>query len=383
MLYYQDPYLKETNAIIVEIKDNEVLLDNTIFYPGGGGQPFDTGTMENDKFKTKVIETKKENGKIWHKVEENNFSVGEKVKIKIDWDRRYYFMKAHTGEHILYKAIEKISNVKFEKMVLDEESTLFVSGEVNMDGISQGEDLANSIVKMNVPVKVYYEKIENVTETRMNRERIRDENVRIVEIENFDRSACAGIHVKETGEIGKITVTRIKNGKFTEIKFVVSEKAEKFQNEIFKKARKIYSYLSLNPDNLDKVVELKKEYEDLKENYYQLTLNYFKFNFIDKNGIKINYSLDDPGDFSAKEKIAHDLIENQKNIVILGNSSKGILEILISKDISEKIEIFRNFMKEKNLKGGGKNNFLMLHGDVKEIFQEILNISESISPSTL
>ncbi len=383
MLYYDDPYLRETDAVIMEIKGNEILLDKTIFYPGGGGQPFDTGTIENDFFKTAVLETRKEDGKIWHRVEKNNFKVGEKVRIKIDWDRRYYFMKAHTGEHILYRSIENVSRVNFEKMVLDHESTLFVSGEISLDDISHAEDIANSIIRMNIPVKIYYENIENVSNTRIKRDRIREENVRIVEIENFDRSACAGIHVKQTGEIGKIVVTRVKKGKFTEIKFIVSEKAEKFQDEIFKKARRVYSEFSLNPENFDKIIEIKKDYENVKENYYNLTLKYFKFNSIEINGIKVNYSIDDPGDFLAKERIAHGIIENHGNMVIIGNITRSIVEILVSDDLLKIMEILKNFLNERNLKGGGKNNFLMINGDVGEIFNGILEKIKTISPSTL
>jgi len=383
MLYYDDPYLRETDAIIMEIKGNEILLDKTIFYPGGGGQPFDTGTIEKDFFKTNVLETRKDDGKIWHRVEKNNFNVGEKVRIRIDWDRRYYFMKAHTGEHILYRSLENVSKVKFEKMVLDHESTLFVSGEISLDDISHAEDIANSIIRMNIPVKIHYENIENVINTRIKRERIREENVRIVEIENFDRSACAGIHVKQTGEIGKIIVTRVKKGKFMEIKFIVSEKAEKFQDEIFKKARKIYSEFSLNPENFDKIIEIRKDYENIKENYYNLTLKYFRFNSIEINGIKVNYSIDDPGDFSAKERIAHGIIENHGNMVIIGNIPRSIVEILVSDDLLKITEILKNFINERNLKGGGKNNFLMIHGDVGEIFNQILEKIKTISPSTL
>ena len=99
--YLDDAYIKEFQAKISFISDNKIVLDETYFYPHSGGQPNDTGTLSTSSCIAKVLDVKKENGKIIHLVDTHSFKEGDIVFGNINWDRRYKLMKAHTLTHIL------------------------------------------------------------------------------------------------------------------------------------------------------------------------------------------------------------------------------------------------------------------------------------------
>ncbi|RKX48096.1 MAG: alanyl-tRNA editing protein, partial [Thermotogae bacterium] len=105
-LYYEDAYLKEAKAKVVQIKENALLLDQTIFYPTGGGQPHDTGTING----VSVLDVyKDEGGDIWHVVEDvSPFSIGDEVELKLDWERRHRLMRIHTALHLLDHVLNEI-----------------------------------------------------------------------------------------------------------------------------------------------------------------------------------------------------------------------------------------------------------------------------------
>ena len=105
-LYYENAYLKEAKAKVLEIKDNALLLDQTIFYPTGGGQPHDRGWING----VEVLDVyKDEEGNVWHVVKEpEKFKVGDEVELKIDWDYRYKLMRIHSALHLLEHVLNEV-----------------------------------------------------------------------------------------------------------------------------------------------------------------------------------------------------------------------------------------------------------------------------------
>ncbi|WP_456320754.1 alanine--tRNA ligase-related protein, partial [Palaeococcus sp. (in: euryarchaeotes)] len=105
-LYYEDTYLKEARAKIVDIKENALLLDQTIFYPTGGGQPHDEGTING----VKVLDVyKDEEGDVWHVVEDmSKFDIGDEVELKIDWEYRYKLMRIHSSMHLMDHVLNEV-----------------------------------------------------------------------------------------------------------------------------------------------------------------------------------------------------------------------------------------------------------------------------------
>ncbi|MEM4039856.1 MAG: alanine--tRNA ligase-related protein, partial [Thermoplasmata archaeon] len=109
--FYQEPYLREMEVKVISKKGDLLKFDDTIFYPGGGGQPYDIGIFKGEGFVAEITEVKKLDDGIWHKVKPIDGEIGTSGKIEIDWKRRYYLMKSHTGEHIFYKSLENVMPV--------------------------------------------------------------------------------------------------------------------------------------------------------------------------------------------------------------------------------------------------------------------------------
>ena len=101
LLYLNDAYRTSARAEVTAAEDGRVVLDRTVFYPTGGGQPYDTGTLRWDGGEARVTEVRKEGGDVWHTIEGDAPPVGTAVEAEIDWDRRHRLMRTHTALHVL------------------------------------------------------------------------------------------------------------------------------------------------------------------------------------------------------------------------------------------------------------------------------------------
>src|SRR3990167_8783347 len=110
LLFMQDSYLIEFDATVINANGNEIELDKTAFYPEGGGQPSDVGTIEIDENVYAVVEVKKQNGKIIHTIDKAGLKINEKIHGKIDWTRRYALMRNHTAAHVLSAVMHRETN---------------------------------------------------------------------------------------------------------------------------------------------------------------------------------------------------------------------------------------------------------------------------------
>ncbi len=141
----------EVTNIIAEEGYLLVELDQSIFYPGGGGQPCDLGILESGSFKGHVVEAFRKNGNIIHKVKviEGTVKEGEEITQKIDRERRVRLTRMHTGEHILFKSLEKsLGEISLTKIDLDEEeSSLFITAaDATWEKLLHAEELANAVI---------------------------------------------------------------------------------------------------------------------------------------------------------------------------------------------------------------------------------------------
>lgn len=205
-LYYDNTYIKEFDATVLECipdgEDYRIVLDQTAFYPEGGGQPYDVGTLQ-DLPVHKVLE---KNDTIYHYMK-NPVEVGTTVHGQIDWINRFHNMQNHTGEHILSGLINQTygyDNVGFH--MGSDSITLDMNGMLTEEQLSELELRANDIVFANVPVQTLYPTSEELKELEYRSKKELEGQVRIITVPNADTCACCGTHVKNTGEIGLIKV---------------------------------------------------------------------------------------------------------------------------------------------------------------------------------
>jgi Ser-tRNA(Ala) deacylase AlaX len=241
LLYYKDAYLKEFDAKILKLqKTNEeycIVLDQTAFYPLGGGQPADTGIIKGEKGEIKVSDAKMRNGRVIHIAKGIVGEIKEEDHVKgiIDWDRRYALMLNHTAAHLMTEALRKATSLPIE-IVGSGIDVDKVRLDLAYDGslgplLPEIEKIANEIVKENRPViaktmqreeaQKYVEKFHESLKTLPPQV----QEVRVVEIKDLHACACGGTHLRNTGEIGSIKMLkRGSKGKGVErIEFLAKE----------------------------------------------------------------------------------------------------------------------------------------------------------------
>ncbi len=214
-LYYNDPYLLEFDANVVEAKsvgDNVgLILDKTAFYPTSGGQPNDLGTINDVKLVDCFEE--EESGNVVHVIKEHIGS--QTVHGRIDRDRRLDHMQQHSGQHLLSQAFVELFNWPTLSFHLGSVSCTIdlPTDTVSQQQAQQAEDLANRIVRENRNVGVRYVTQENIAEVGLRKATERTGDIRIIDIAGYDRSACGGTHVRMTGEIGPVFTLGVERAK--------------------------------------------------------------------------------------------------------------------------------------------------------------------------
>ncbi|MBO9129042.1 DHHA1 domain-containing protein [Bacillus sp. 165] len=206
-LYYKDAYIQTfTTHLIQEDYDESgklyAVLENTAFYPTGGGQPHDTGTLNGV-----LVENVEEiNGEIRHYITEK--LQGREISGEINWKRRFDHMQQHAGQHILSAAfIEKFGIPTVAFHLGKEVSTIDIAtADLSPDTAKQAEKLANEIVFQNRPITIRWVDEAEAKKLPLRKAPTVTENIRVVVIEDFDYNGCGGTHPERTGEVGPIKI---------------------------------------------------------------------------------------------------------------------------------------------------------------------------------
>lgn len=198
-----------------------VVLKETCFFPEGGGQPADIGTLGD----ANVLYTYEKDGLIYHLCDEQ-LQIGETVEGKVSFPERFLNMQTHSGEHILSGIALKTYNLKNVGFHMGREfNTIDLDGELDVQQCEMLERRVNEAITSNAPVKVYYPDRDTL-QTIPLRKKPEVEDLRVVEVTGFDYCGCCGTHVAHTGEIGLLKILdsqRYKGG--TRISFICGFKA--------------------------------------------------------------------------------------------------------------------------------------------------------------
>ena len=208
-LYYTDPYLKAFDATLLDTVSHEgrtaLVLDRTAFYPSSGGQPFDVG-MFGDVRVIDVVDD--DEGRVLHVVDRAPSQTS--LHGVIDWTRRFDHMQQHTGQHVLSAAFARLFGVRTESFHMGADySTIDLAREVSAKEIARAEDEANRVVWEDRPVTIRFASADEAASLGLRKESKRDGTLRLIDVEDFDLSACGGTHVARTGAIGIIAVSAV------------------------------------------------------------------------------------------------------------------------------------------------------------------------------
>ncbi|ASJ01384.1 alanine--tRNA ligase [Thermococcus gorgonarius] len=289
-LYYEDPFMKEFDAEVFRVIDDWVVLNQTAFYPEGGGQPYDTGVLVVDGEEVKVTNVQKVGKVILHKVEKPElFKVGAKVHGRLDWDRRIQHMRHHTGTHVLMGALVRVLG----KHVWQAGSQLHTDWarldishykRITEEELREIERLANRVVMENR--KVTWEWLPRTEAEQKYGFRLYQGGVvpgrviRVLKIEDWDVQACGGTHLPNTGLIGPIKILRterIQDG-VERIIFAAGEAAVNWMQETERILKKTAEIFRVPPEKVPETAErffnewkqAKKEVEKLRKELAKL-----------------------------------------------------------------------------------------------------------------
>jgi Ser-tRNA(Ala) deacylase AlaX len=222
-LYLEDSYLRECDSTVISVKNKKyVVLDQTIFYPKGGGQPWDTGIILRGEEEFKVIYVGKFSEKISHEVDREGLCEGDSVHCFLNWERRYKLMRSHTAAHVFAWLICRETGVLVTGNQIEEDKIRFDFNlkEFDREIICEYVEEVNKLFRKNIPVKWYSlpreealkipEVIKMAKATPPN-----ISSLRIVEIVGVDKQADGGTHVRNLKEVGQIRLLKTMNkGKF-------------------------------------------------------------------------------------------------------------------------------------------------------------------------
>lgn len=279
-IYHEDQYIQTFSSRVIEsITCNAkpgVILEETIFYPTSGGQPHDTGTL-NDTAVLDVVEDEQQ--RIIHLLERP--LVAESVQGQLDWSRRFDHMQQHTGQHLLSQVCLKLCDAETLSFHLSaESSTLDIAqADLDADTINFVEAVANQVIYENREVMAHLVSKDELSRFPVRKLPTVEKHIRIVEIDQFDYSPCGGTHCSRTGEIGMIKVTKSENYKGgSRLHFLCGGRALKDYQQKTSLLKQLSETMSSGEAELPQnVIKLQEETKTLRREQHHTTAQLLEY----------------------------------------------------------------------------------------------------------
>lgn len=366
-IYYDNQYLKEFIAEIVDIKEIDskfhVILDKTAFFPGGGGQNCDLGILGDQN----ILDVYEKDEIVYHVVEKKPIKI-HKVKCTIDWARRTDGMHQHLGQHVLSGAFFNLFNANTFAIHLGADvSTVDIFGVLAEDQIRSAEKLANKIigdaltVESFVPTKSELKKL-NLRRALPNTK----EDIRIVKIGDFDINACCGLHPASTQDLRLIKIKKFeKHKEGTRIEFLAGQRAvdDSFKKDEFQAS--LCKYLNCNENEaINGIKNLNASLKEANEANKSLNILLAKYqvketleNATKIGKIRIIKEIYDGENLKYISNLTSKLVENENTIALMAikNEDKVNFVFACSKDIKDvkMNDILKDSISLIDGKGGG------------------------------
>ena len=255
-LYYADPFLKEFTATVLDCQAGKngytVTLDRTAFYPEGGGQPADHGTLDG----AAVTDVHEKNGVIFHNVD-RAVEIGKTVSGSIDWERRFDHMQQHSGEHICSGLIcgrYGCDNVGFHMGT--DIVTIDFNADIPWEELLEIEGQANRYIQEDHPIDIQFHRGAELDAIDYRSKKPLEGDVRIVAFPGADCCACCGTHVLRSGQVGLVKFLSVQ--KFREgvrIELLCGQRALDYLSRTWEQAKTIGQHLSVKPVDAAAAVE--------------------------------------------------------------------------------------------------------------------------------
>ena len=381
-LYDTDSYIEEFECKVINLYDYEgdlaVETDRTAFFPEGGGQTADTGTLGN----LEVYDVQIKCGKLLHYVknfEENykKISVGEKISGKINMKKRFSDMQQHTGEHIFSGIVNKLygyDNVGFH--LGSQVVTLDFNGELKNDDICKVENLVNKAIWDNLEVRVFFPTEKELKTINYRSKKEINEALRLVEIPGVDMCACCAPHVKRTGEIGIVKVVSFEKHKGgTRVSILCGERALCDIREKLEENKKVSNLFCTKETETFKMAEkLKSDNAQLSYELSKAKLDFLKLkaqSVEEKERIVVFCDIEDTNDLREYADI---LSEKAKEFAaVFSGKDEDFKYVIITKTDYDVNSLCKELNSQFSGRGGGRGGIVQgsLKGEKEKIKEKI------------
>ena len=371
-LYFNDSSVLEFDANVLEIKPADqgykVVLDRTAFYPTGGGQPNDTGTLGD----ARVIDVVEDEAGIIYHVVEDAASIAKESTItaKIDADRRLDHLQQHSGQHILSQAFIQTCGAETRSFHLGPRtSTIDIELQSPTDAlIRAAEETANSVVFEDRPMRVHMVTDEQASRLPLRKESAVQGNIRVIEIDNFDWSPCGGTHAARTGQVGLIAVRSYERAKkMTRVEFVCGHRALEDYRLAHSTAVRVARHFSAERDSSPELVakaleenkELKKRTRDLMELAITAEASRAVAAALPTRGFKLIHAVFDRRDLDEVRMLASKIVETEPAIALLATRQADGARLVFARSTSLSEDMGKLMSEACEMlggRGGGRPN---------------------------
>ncbi|MFC5603703.1 alanyl-tRNA editing protein [Sporosarcina koreensis] len=387
-IYYQNAYKKTFKARIVENGvDSEgrlyAVLSNTAFYPTGGGQPHDTGTIEG----VRVIDVEEVDGEVRHYLGEELHSKKE-VEGEIDWERRLDHMQQHAGQHILTAAFVRLFGFQTVSFHLGKG---LVSIDLDVDDVTAeqlaaAEKLANEIILENRPIETKWVTEDELSEYSLRKQLAVTDEIRLVIIPDFDYNGCGGTHPTSTGQIGLLKIISTeKQRRKVRVNFAcgsrVLQQLHRKHEELSAASKLLSAPENGVSDAIERLLASHHTLEKALENAKEELLFFEAKNLLDnKNGNIVRASFTDRT-VQELQKLAKLIVaEYESAIALLVAENEDRLQFVAARGTSSGTSmklVSTSVLPLLNGKGGGNDAFVQGGGERTMTVEELLNVMEN------
>ena len=364
-LFYQDPFQREFSASILDCQKEKdhwlVTLDKTAFYPEGGGQPADHGTLGG----VKVVDVREKNGEVLHFCSEN-VEIGAVVHGKIDWERRFDLMQQHSGEHIISGILcgkFGCNNVGFH--IGHELVTIDFDTELSTDDVILVEKLANQYIWEDHTIQIGFPSPAELETMEYRSKKALVGRVRIVSWPGADCCACCGTHVRTSGQVGLvklISCQKFRSG--VRIEMAAGKRALTWVNQIAEQNTRVSQLLSAKPVETAAAVErLQKDVYELRGRVAELEERDFIRKAEECAGKGDVLLMEGPMSGESLRKLCGLVKEKCGGQCAVFAGADGVYQYAIGQDGADLRGFARELNAALNGRGGGKADFVQ--GSVK------------------
>ncbi len=381
-LYHTDPYLVEGTAHVTNIIEREgqyhVQLDTALFYPEGGGQPCDTGTIDS----IPVLSVYENEDGIFHVLDAPPIT-SHAVNCTVDWTRRFDHMQQHSGQHLLSAVMDHLyDNATVGFRLTEDYVTIDLDKKLTDAEIAAAELEANRLIWANKAIKAYWPDTETLDSLPLRKKPKVDENIRIIEVDGYDYSPCCGTHVRLTGEIGLIKISRFENYKSgVRLEFRCGRRALNHYALLTAITQTLGRELSTAPEVLVPAFEKHRdEKEQLKETLrlqkaelqsYECDKLLTNAELVGCNRIVVHES---DADMKDMKNLASQLAQTPSTVIVFASHADGKAQLLLQRSLDltqlDMKAIFAAVSPIINARGGGNPGAAQGGGDNADALNE-------------